>query len=92
MKMMTSRAHPQKISMKVLTDQEESKEIGARAGFSLERENLGFERTRDSRGFSTRLDGLESLQRVTKSSRTKPSTRAQESTKENRISNKRGSR
>ena len=48
MKMMTSRTHSHKISTKVLTDQEESKEIGARAGFSLERENLGFERTRDS--------------------------------------------
>ena len=40
MKMMTSRTHPQNISMKVLTDWEESEEIGARAGFSLERKNF----------------------------------------------------
>ena len=67
MKMMTSRTHHQKISTKVLTDQEESKEIGARAGFSLDRKNLGFERTRDSGDFSTRLDDLESHHGVTKS-------------------------
>ena len=67
-------------------------ELRARMGFSLERQELRFEWTRDSRGCSTRLEVLESLQRVTKSSRTKPSTRAHESTKENRISNKRGSR
>ena len=42
-------------------------EIGARAGFSLERKNLGFERTRDSGDFITRLDGLESHHGVTKS-------------------------
>jgi hypothetical protein len=34
MKMMTSRTHPQKISKKFLTVEEESKEIGARTGFS----------------------------------------------------------
>ena len=67
-------------------------ELRARMGFSLERQELRFEWTRDSRGCSTRLDVLESFQRVTKSSRTKPSTRAHESTKENRISNKQGSR
>ena len=48
-------------------------------------QKLQFVVTRDSGGFSTRLEGFESLQRVTKSSRIKPSTRAQESTKENRI-------
>ena len=32
-------------------------EIGARAGFSLERKNLGFERTRDPGDFSSRIDG-----------------------------------
>ena len=47
-----------------------------------------FEETRGFGGVCTRLDVLELLQRVTKSSRTKPSTRAHESTKENRISNK----
>jgi len=34
MKMMTSRTHPQKISKKFLTVEVESKEIGARTGFS----------------------------------------------------------
>jgi len=37
----------------------------------LEREKLRFEKTRDSVGFSTRLGGLESLQRVTQSSQTR---------------------
>ena len=46
-------------------------------------QKLRFVVTRDSGGFSTRLEGFESLQRVTKSSRIKPSTRAQESTMEN---------
>src|SRR6185312_9811085 len=36
--------------------------------------------TRDFWGFNTRLDGFESLQRLTKSSRSKPSSRVQEST------------
>ena len=67
-------------------------ELRARTGFSLERQELRFEWTRDSRGCSTRLDVLESLRRVTKSSTTKPTTRAHESAKENRISIKRGSR
>ena len=58
----------------------------------LEHEKLRFEKTRDSVRFSTRLDGFESLQRVTKSSRIKPSTRAHESTKENRNSIKRDTR
>jgi len=34
MKMMTSRTHPQKISKKFLTVEVESKQIGARTGFS----------------------------------------------------------
>ena len=83
MKIMTSRTHHQKISTKVLTDQEESKEIGARAGFSLECENLGFERTRDSGGFSTRLDGLESQHGVTISPRTTHDHEHQEQPREN---------
>ena len=41
--------------------------------------------SRDSGGFSTRLDGLESPQRVTKSSRSNLSSRTQESTKEKQI-------
>ena len=48
-------------------------------------QKLRFMVTRDSGGFSTRLESFESLQRVTKSTRIKPSTRAQESTKENRV-------
>ena len=40
-------------------------EFRAKRGFSLERQELRFERTRDSREISTRLDVLESLQRVT---------------------------
>ena len=63
-------------------------ELRARTGFSLERQELRFEWTRDSGGYSTRLDGFESLQRVTKPSITTPSTRAHESTRKNRISNK----
>ena len=55
-------------------------------------QKLRFVVTRDFRGFSTRLDGFESLQRVTKTSRIKTSTRAHESTKENRRSIKRGTR
>ena len=40
-------------------------------------QKLRFEKTHDSEGFSTRLDGLESLQRVTQS----PQTRAQRTNK-----------
>ena len=40
-------------------------EFPSKNGIFLERENLRFEKTRDSVGFSTRLGGLESLQRVT---------------------------
>ena len=49
-------------------------------------QKLRFGGTRDSAEYSTRLEGFESQQRVTKSSRIKPSTRAYESTKENRNS------
>ena len=51
-----------------------------------------YEKTRDSGGFSTRLEGFKSLQRVTKSYRIKPSTRARELTKKNRNSIKRNTR
>jgi len=40
-------------------------EFPSKNGVFLEREKLRFEKTRDSVGFSTRLGGLESLQRVT---------------------------
>ena len=46
-------------------------EFPSKNGIFLERENLRFEKTRDSVGFSTRLGGLESLQRVTQSSQTR---------------------
>ena len=42
-------------------------EIPSKNGVFLKREKLRFENTRDSVGFSTRLGGLESLQRVTQS-------------------------
>ena len=58
-------------------------EIPSKIGVFSRTQKLQFEKTRDSGGFSTRLDGLESSQRITKSSRTSQSSRAQESTKEN---------
>ena len=67
-------------------------EIQSKIGVFSRTQKLRFVVTRDSGGFSTRLDGFESLQRVTKTSRIKPSTRAHESTKENRNSIKRGTR
>ena len=60
-------------------------EIRSKIGVFSRMQKLRFVVTRDSGGFCTRLEGFESLQRVTKSSRIKPSTRAQESTKENQI-------
>ena len=60
-------------------------EIRSKIGVFSRMQKLRFVVTRDSGSFSTRLEDFESLQRVTKSSRIKPSTRAQESTKENRI-------
>jgi len=62
MKMMTSRTHPQKISTKFLTDKEESKEIGARAGFCEKLKNVKNKRARESRGFCTRQESMDSLQ------------------------------
>ena len=67
-------------------------EIRGKIGVFSRMQKLRFVVTRDSGGYSTRLDDLESLQRVTKSSRIKPLTRAHESTKENRNSVKRDTR
>ena len=53
---------------------------------------IRFGGTRDSREYSTRLEGFESLQKVMKSSRINPLTCAHESTKENRNSIKRDTR
>ena len=67
-------------------------EIPSKIGVFSRMQQLRFGGTRDSRGYSTRLDGFESLQRVTKSSRNRPLTHAHESTKENRNSIERGTR
>ena len=67
-------------------------EFPSKNGVFSRMRKLRFEETRDSGGFSTRLDGLESSQRVTKSSRTRKSSRVQESTKENRIQPKLGTK
>ena len=64
----------------------------SKSGVFSRTQKLRFVETRDSGGCSTRLDGLGSLQGVTKSTRSRPSSRAQELTKENRISTKRGTR
>ena len=64
----------------------------SKSGVFSRTQKLRFVETRDSGDCSTRLDGLGSLQGVTKSSRNSPSSRAQELTKENRISTKRGTR
>ena len=61
-------------------------EIPSKIGVFSRTQQLRFGGTRDSGGYSTGLEGFESQQRVTKSSRIKPSTRAHESTKENRNS------
>ena len=52
MKMMTSRTHPQKISTKFLTDKEESKEIGARAGFCEKLKNVKLKELVNPAGFA----------------------------------------
>ena len=62
---------------------EESRNSRARTGFSQERENLGFERTRDPGDFSSRIDGLESQHGVTKSPRTTHDHKHQEQPREN---------
>ena len=67
-------------------------EIQSKIGVFSRTQKLRFVVTRDLGGFSTRLDDFESLQRVTKTTKIKPSTLAHESTKENRNSIKRGTR
>ena len=60
-------------------------EIRSKIGVFSRMPKLQFEGARESEGFRARQDGLGPLQRVTKSSRNSPSTRAQELMKENRI-------
>ena len=55
---------PRDLSPKSLKELENSREDQSGLGFSQECEKLQFVRTRDSREFGTRLDGLESSQRV----------------------------
>ena len=61
-------------------------EIPSKIGVFSRTQQLRFGGTRDSEGYNTMLDGFESLQRVTKTSRNNSSSCAQESTKENRNS------
>ena len=58
-------------------------EIPSKIGVFSRTHLLRFGGTRDSGEYSTRLEGFESLQRVTKSSRINPLTRAHESIKQN---------
>ena len=58
---------------------EKSAKFEARLGFSQEHKKLRSEGARESEGFSTWLEGLGSLQGVTKTTRTNSTTRAQES-------------
>ena len=58
-------------------------EIPSKIGVFSRTQQFQFGGTRDSGGYNTTLDGFESLQRVTKSSRINPLTRAHESIKEN---------
>ena len=67
-------------------------EIRSKIGVFSRTPKLQFEGARESEGFGARQDGLGTTQGVTKSSRNTPSTRAHESTKENRNSIKRGTR
>ena len=57
--------------------------IPSKIGVFSRTQKLRSEGTRDSEGFSTWLEGLESLQRVTQSPQNSLSSRTQESTKEN---------
>ena len=67
-------------------------EISSKIGVFSRTQKLRSDGTRDSGDFSTKLDGLESLQRVTQSPQNNLSSRTQESSKENRNSSKRGTR
>ena len=58
-------------------------EIPSKIGVFSRTQKLRSEGTHDSEGFSTWLEGLESLQRVTQSPPNNLSSRTQESTKEN---------
>ena len=52
-------------------------EFPSKNGVFSKTQKLRFVETRDSGGFSTRLDGLEAPQGVTKSSRNRPQSHAQ---------------
>ena len=67
-------------------------EIPSKIGVFSRTQKLRSEGTRDFGGFSTWLEGLGSLQRVTQSPRNNLSSRTQELTKENRNSSKQGTR
>ena len=67
-------------------------DISSKNGVFSRTQKRQFEGARESEGFSTWLEGLETLQGVTKSSRTNSSSRAQESTTKNRISIKQGTK
>ena len=70
----------------------EIEEFPCKNGVFSRTQKLRFGKIRDSGGFGTRLDGLEALQGITKSSRNHSSSRAQESKKENRIRHKQSTR
>ena len=61
-------------------------EIPSKNGVFSRTRKAPIEGTRDSGDFSTRLDGLESLQRVTKSSRNRPQSHAPRTNQENQNS------
>ena len=66
----------------------EINEIQGKIGVFSKMPKLRFVEARESEGLSTRLDVLGAPQGVTKSLRTRKSSRVQESTKENRIHSK----
>src|SRR6185312_1916466 len=67
-------------------------EFTSKNGVFSRTQKCRFEATHDSGGFCTRLDRLESPQRVTQSPRNNLSSRTQESTKENQKSSKQGTK
>ena len=67
-------------------------EILSKIGVFSRTPKLQFEEARESEGFRARQEGLGQPQGVTKSSRNSPSTRAQDSTKENQNSFKQSTR
>ena len=56
-------------------------EIPSKIGVFSRTRKLRFKGTRESKGFSSRLDGLGTPHGITKSSRNSPSSRVQESTR-----------